>query len=379
MDNRRFIDRYTGATLYGKTVPIKELVGEIERQKVTKRDYVVDSRNLRMQLTGDMNDTPSLCFDGPTAGPDVKATMMFEITPWCHDQISAKTGIPLKYYQRMAADNRPLLCQNVNAWMPSKDQRMVRTLDGRARALLSDRFRVLDNADLFFNSAKVFQDVGAEILRADLSDTMFYMRAIQPVDVAEIAPGDEICSGVMMSNSEVGLGTLKVEAFCLRLKCSNGMVATDIFKRAHLGSKLEVGVYTQETINMTSRAIMSQAKDYVAHAFKMLDQWKAILTNSMNVELPSPTKLVKGGWDGIDVSDEDKDTIMNHLMTDNEGMTQFGFSQAVTATARDVGDADHKTELERLGFRLVSLEKEPFGRLMEQAIRVKHKRLEIEA
>ena len=41
------------------------------------------------------------------------------------------------------------LATNVNEWFHNKpERRMIRTLDGQARAFLSDRYRRLDNYDL---------------------------------------------------------------------------------------------------------------------------------------------------------------------------------------------------------------------------------------
>jgi hypothetical protein len=42
--------------------------------------------------------------------------------------------------------------------------------------------------------------------------------------------GDKMTPGISVSNSEVGLASLSVSAFFLRLVCTNGMVAkTEIF------------------------------------------------------------------------------------------------------------------------------------------------------
>ena len=52
-----------------------------------------------------------------------------------HRQIGSALGIPAKYYDKMRAENPELLAQNVNSWFTMTPQkRMVRTLDGNARA-----------------------------------------------------------------------------------------------------------------------------------------------------------------------------------------------------------------------------------------------------
>ena len=49
----------------------------------------------------------------------------------------------------MRSDAPALLAHNVNHWFKTQPaERMVRTLDGKARAFLSNRYRRLDNFDL---------------------------------------------------------------------------------------------------------------------------------------------------------------------------------------------------------------------------------------
>ena len=64
----------------------------------------------------------------------------FSITDNAHSQISQRLNIPLKYYKRMHSLAPDLLATNVNTWFLEKpERRMIRILDGKARAYLSDR------------------------------------------------------------------------------------------------------------------------------------------------------------------------------------------------------------------------------------------------
>ena len=66
-----------------------------------------------------------------------------------HRQIGTHLSIPAKYYAKMLAEKPELLCANINSWMedaPSK--RMLRVLDGKARAFLSNRYLRLDHYEI---------------------------------------------------------------------------------------------------------------------------------------------------------------------------------------------------------------------------------------
>jgi hypothetical protein len=275
----------------------------------------------------------------------------------------------------MLAEKNYLLALNVNAWLPARAQRMVRTLDGYARALLSDRFRTLDNVDLFFSAAKVFKEVGAEIIRADLSEDRFYLRAINPNLSAEIKEHsgdiksgkiDHLFGGIVLSNSEVGAGSLHIERYGYRQICSNGMVGESLMSRTHLGERLDEGIYEQDTVRVTTEAIWLQARDMIRDAFKELriQEWADQLAGTKAVDLPAVTKLASGSWKGLDVSIDERNAILDHLLRDGEGLTQFGITQAVTATARDASNADRRQVLERMGFELSSQKPENFEQTM---------------
>ena len=348
-------------------VEIRDLAAEIERQARGKIDFVVDTRNLKMVLDGG----PKLQFPGPEGD-----ALRMGIRPWAHSQIAEKTQIPARYYERCRVEAADLLCENVNRWIVEKERRMLRTLDGHVRAVVSDRFRALDNFDLFFACAKVFDEVGAQIMRADLSDTRFYMRAVRPdIRAPLIDPrrhefvNDEICSGVVVSNSEVGAGALKVEEYALRLKCVNGVIGEDIYERIHLGEKMKAGILSPETISATTHTIWLHVRDYIRHAFSIerLQGWAEMYNRTQKVLLPEPTKLTQGSWSGLDVSEYEKNRILKHLFEDNEGQTQFGLINAVTATARDLADAERRAALEHLGYRLLNEEEAAFQATMVEA------------
>ena len=119
----------------GKT--LESLGAELRRQRGARQDFVADTR----QLTFFTEDNKSrLTF---TTGEKL---LEFGVRSFAHQQISARLGIPLKYYQRMQTEAPALLDENVNNWLQqAPERRMLRVMDGNVRAFLSDRYRRLDN------------------------------------------------------------------------------------------------------------------------------------------------------------------------------------------------------------------------------------------
>src|SRR5450631_1830960 len=87
------------------------------------------------------------------------------------------------------------------------------------------------------------------IKSAALTDTRLYIQAVDMSLMAHIQPGlhqretkdDMLYAGVVISNSEIGAGSLSIESMVWRLICTNGLIAGTGLRRAHLGRALSSG------------------------------------------------------------------------------------------------------------------------------------------
>lgn len=122
---------------------ITEMAAEIERRAAAKADYLVNPRKLEMESLG---GTPMLrVVDG---GVDQMEPLAIQET--VHRQMGTHLGIPWRYYEKMLQEEPGLLSHNVNHWLHKGESgpQMLRTLDGKARAFLSNRFRPIDNFEI---------------------------------------------------------------------------------------------------------------------------------------------------------------------------------------------------------------------------------------
>jgi hypothetical protein len=70
----------------------------------------------------------------------------------------------------------------------------------------------------------------------ELTETRMYLKCITSRLTYEMAPGDVVQAGVVISNSEVGQGTLSVQPLLYRLVCRNGLIAADrSLRKTHVG------------------------------------------------------------------------------------------------------------------------------------------------
>lgn len=198
---------------------IVEMAQQIDRQSKLKQDYLLDTRRLQVEPFGsqlylhtfdDHND--------PLVEP-------LEINQIAHRQIGTHLKIPAAYYDRMLSDYPELLAENVNSWFQREPaQRMVRTLDGTVRAFLSNRYRRIDNLDIAEIVLPVIQQMeDAYFESCQITDSRMYIKVVNKRLEAEVVPGDIVQSGVIISNSEVGLGSVNIQPLVYRLVCSNGI------------------------------------------------------------------------------------------------------------------------------------------------------------
>jgi hypothetical protein len=143
-----------------------ELAQEIERRSNAKKDFVVPTDKLVAQP---QDKDVALAFgDQNVIANDL-----------AHGQIAQHVGIPKQYYDRMRAESPELLANNINTWFQKYPApRMVRTLDGKARAFLSDRFRPLENEDLAEAVLPVLSDLKVQIMSCEITDRRLYIKVV---------------------------------------------------------------------------------------------------------------------------------------------------------------------------------------------------------
>ena len=119
---------------------IEKLYDELDRQREARTDLIANTKNLMV------NSTRGTSLISVATDNDVLSYAVSEVA---HRQIAERLNIPYKYYERMRLDYPELLDQNINGWLArTPEKRMLRTLDGKLRAFLSDRYRRCDNLEL---------------------------------------------------------------------------------------------------------------------------------------------------------------------------------------------------------------------------------------
>ncbi|MFY9329948.1 MAG: DUF932 domain-containing protein, partial [Georgfuchsia sp.] len=345
------------------------LATELERQLHSKKDLIVPSALVR-HVTDDLGDTRLIIEEG---GSPVR----YGVTPLARRQLADKLKIPYAYFERMREDQPALLDRNVNIWLQSEEeQRMLRTLDGQVRAVLSDRYRRLDNFDLAESVLPILQQLPeVRFESVELTETKMYLKCITPRLSYEMAPGDVVQAGVMISNSEVGQGTLSVQPLLFRLVCSNGLIAADrSLRKTHVGRALgtedeRIQVYQDDTLRADDKAFFLKVRDVVQAAVSeaTFRQTAQKLQKTLNIPLVGdPVKTIEVLAQRYTLNDTERAGVLRHLIAEGQ-LSGYGLVNAVTHYSQEVEDYDRATEFEALGGRLIDLPAHEWKGLAEAA------------
>ena len=336
---------------------LKELGQELQRQRKLRQDFVADTRSLEIESNE----------------KDVKMQLFLEdkkyefaISETAHQQIAARLQIPFRYYQKMRMEYPTLLDENINSWFAkTAERRMVRVLDGQVRAFLSDRYRRLDNLELCAAVLPVIQEMkGADIESCEVTDAHLYIKVIHKKLKAEVGVGDVVQAGFCISNSEVGLGSLKVEPLIFRLVCKNGLILKDYTqKRYHVGRQVEADeeaayeMYSDATLAQDDKAFFMKVQDTVRYAVDESKFMLAVDKMKKTMQIPlehDPVQEVELLADHFMLNQNERGDVLRQLFMGRDN-SRYGLLNAVTAASQIADSYERATAMERMGGELLAL------------------------
>lgn len=338
----------------GRTLP--EVLTELQRQNDAKQDYIGAAEAFRLDN------------DGSTF--NIGTDHHFGTTQLFHRQVASALGIPAKYYDMMQKHKPELLADNVNAWFSDKDSSyMVRTLDydngaGQvARALLSDRYRRIDNLEIASAIQPLFAgQEGMEVMSCEVTENKLYLKIVNHrLEMACV--GDRVQAGVIISNSEVGLGAVSVQPLVYTLACTNGMVVNSMGeRRTHVGRAAKVledsfNIYTDETLEAEDHAFMLKLRDTTMTAIEeaRFAQIVGVLEQSHSAKITGRVQgVIELTGKAYDLNQPEQDSILNYLIQGGD-LSLYGLSNAITRASQDVESYDRATTLEGIGWQVATM------------------------
>ena len=217
-------------------------------------------------------------------------TQHFYINDVARDQIFTHADINQNTAQSLLDRAPAEFCSVINKlWHDSPSDRILRAYDGAPafhgvadynvlRGYVSNKFLRFDHTDVLNNIMPLITDGDHDysVTAATLTDrnmrVTFRSNTIQGSD--DRAVGDVMALGFVISNSEVGLGSLSLQELIITLACLNGMQSTNVLssiRAKHLTSAISCDGSSGGVIPADVTASQIQAKDLYRSASNFLN------------------------------------------------------------------------------------------------------------
>jgi len=193
---------------------------------------------------------------------------------------------------------------------------------------------------------------GIEVMSCEVTESRLYLKVVNHrLEMACV--GDRVQAGVMISNSEVGLGAVAVQPLVYTLACTNGMVVNSLGERkTHVGRAAkdieDFGIISDETMEAEDKAFTLKLRDITMSAIDVA-RFGLIVGQ---LEESAGAKITGRIQDVVEVTGKEyglgmaeQDGVLKYLIEGGD-LSLYGLSNAVTRMSQDVESYDRTTALE---------------------------------
>ena len=362
---------------------LTDLAAMLESQRVRKLDVVAPSGKITADpATGNIvvEDMDGLV----TESGVTTVAGAYRPTDVAVEQLGERLGIPVQYLRKLQGSRPDLFADNINGWLhgatgsdPDPRSFLLRAFraedgddPGTLRAVLSDRFKVIDHFDILLAAIEGIQEAGVpyQVQACDLTERRMYVRIhaeavsvaapellagyVSPYGGATGTDNPTVFAGFVLTNSEVGEGAWTLAPQIVVRICTNGMtMRRDVFRQTHLGGRLSEGVvrWSEDTLQKQLALVKAKSRDTVA-TFLDVDYVRAqvaLLTEQAGVQLADPAKNVEVVTTRLQYTDAQRADVLR-MFIQGARPTAGGVMQAVTAAAQlqPSGDGQYAMELD---------------------------------
>ena len=232
---------------------VKDVLKMLKEDATRKDDYIVPLKSFEVLST---ERYPNLLISERI---DSSSGIELKMTDHSIGQLCHKLEIGTSYI-RKCLPFPELVEKNLNHWIENTKDRnlMVRLNRQTVRAILSDRYKRIDNELVAVKTLDMLSKMGAKVEYGSYNGDQLNITATLPKLKGEVQKDDLVTGGVTITNCEIGTSSLRVQPFVYRLVCTNGMVVPEYlgtFLAKHVGKKLETPNEDEQAIKVVDRML----------------------------------------------------------------------------------------------------------------------------
>ena len=330
-----------------KNLNLQALISQVEKEEELKKDYLVDTRSM---LVGTEANESYLTI--PSGG---RSRQSFRLNETARQQLASRLNVPLPFAERIRNEEPALYDRTLNTLLHKKDeQRLIRTNGGdTCRAFLSKNYKIMDHDEFLKSVLPILSlNPNLNVQEAFLSDTHLQLSIILEESDRHVRPGDAVKYGVVLLNSEIGLGSLSLSSFIYRLVCSNGLVVPEhegSLRRIHLGRAM---ADVNDNYNRTIWREYSSAVKELLTGKRFEEIMASMRAAAARPIVKDAEVIVEEIGKKFNLSKEEQAMVKAQYEA-NADMSVWGLINSVTEAAKEATTIQRRNELQIIGGKLL--------------------------
>ena len=266
----------------------------------------------------------------------------FGVLPSAQRLLANRLRIPHSYLTRCPTD---LQADNLNYWieqeMKNRETLFCRFAGNDLRAVFTQRYTAIDHMEVLTKMLEYGFDPAGEVHLA-LDSEMMVLKVPEYGRLFALSEKDKIVPGISISNSEVGILALSIEAYFFRIVCQNGMISkTSVDARYKHISRRAIDEFPLVLENVVSQSHNTRGR----------------FQNSMQTPVSNPISTIETFARQFALTQNETEVVKQALYLE-QGATMFHVINSFTRAAQEPGlSASDAYRLETTGGRILSLVK----------------------
>ncbi len=251
-------------------------------------------------------------------------------------QMCERLSIPVAYYRRLPNDMRAKVA-NFDFSRMSERAFLLRGKAAHVRAFLSGEYVAFDNRQIAETVEELLRSDTLRIKSFVLEETHCFLKIVSE---ELVEPTSGLKAGIMIGNSEVGMGSVSVEPFVFRKACTNDLVVAEekAFRHAH--------------IHFTANELTRRMAEAIGDGFVVASQVLDAFLKTREEPIADPFDVIRNIAEERKMSQKLTDEIMARYIGDPEA-NRFGIINAFTGAAQTLAPL-RRIEMERFGGSLLT-------------------------
>lgn len=204
------------------------------------------------------------------------------------------------------------------------------------RAFLSAEYVAYNNSEIAQTAESLLRNEALSVRSFVLEETHMFLKIISE-DIVDRGAG--LKAGIMIGNSEVGMGSISVEPFVFRKPCTNDLIVSQekSFRHAH--------------IHLTEYEMTRRMAEAVGEGFKVSSELLDAFLKTREEPIRDPVETIRKIAEARQLSQKLTDEVVSSYLVEPE-QNRFSVINAFTNSAQKLGPLQ-RIEMERFAGTLL--------------------------